>query len=333
MAVFLPGALVADIRGKLADVVFSRGQGGPTVRSVGTWEQPDTDAQLACRSLLASLSTAWSNELSDAQRLAWRTYAHVYPRPNRWGRPTQKNGYLAFIQVNARAYRDSEALVFPDAPTAAPLPLATPQITVQRAGALTIAGALSPDVTGTYLPLGIYNGRPYWQQSAPPSDWAIWFYDDWWRLTAAVGVGAAPRWISRTLTDATWTPVAPATGYASSTWSYDASLAAIACPPADYPDPPAGLTLYLHTGTPLNAGREFYSGPWSHWLTLSPPDPATTQLIRCPWTWPTRATEPQYTWPGDGTGTARAYVVAQDADSGAISTQRILTPEFGNVEP
>ena len=238
MAIWKPGALAADVRGKLGEMIFTRGQGGPTIRSLGTWDQPDTNAQLETRAALGNLAAAWSTVLTEHQRDTWRSYANTNPRPNRWGTPTQTSGYLCFIRHNFHAYLDTDDLAFPAAPTAPPIH--PPQLDIS---------------------------------------------------------------INRTTL-----------------------IASITLPPANYPTPTVDLTLYVYSGIPINAGRSYYSGPWRHLVTITPPDAATSQVIQLPWTWPDHATPPAYTWPGDDSGQTRAYTVAQYATSGAISTRHVITP-------
>lgn len=238
MAVIKTGSTVADIRGKVGDNVYTRGQGGATIRSVGTWTQPNTVSQVEVRVILATLSDAWSSSLTEDQRENWRSYAGQHPRPDRWGGLNQTSGYLAFIRHNFHAYREAEALVFPNAPTAAPLHVPTLAIEIDRA----------------------------------------------------------------TL------------------------IATITLPPSNYSAGLTDLALYIASGIPLAAGRSYYSGPWRPLATIMPPDAAGPAPLVLPWTWPVHATEPQYAWPIDGTGQTRAYAIAQDMTTGAISTKRIVTP-------
>jgi len=238
MAIFLTGALVADIRGKLGEIVFQRTQGGPTVRSLGTWVQPNTDPQQDCRNTLYALSKAWSSTLLESERESWRSYARTNPRPNRWGHATIVNGYCAFIRHNAHAYRNTMAIQFPYAPADPPI---------------------------------------------HPPDVAI-------------------------------------------TIARDTLNAELIMPPGNYPTPQEELTLYIYSGIPLNPGHNYYNNPWVLWLVVSPPDAATPGLIHVPWTWPIHASPPAYTWPQSGLGWTRAKAVAQDAETGAISTPHIITP-------
>jgi len=333
MAVIKPGSLVADIRGKVGDNVFSRGQGGASVRSVGTWNQPDTDAQQLTRLILETLAQAWSDLLSEPNRNAWRTYAHRHPRPNRWGTPTQTSGYLAFIRGNFHAYRQAAAIVFPSAPTAPPLHPPHLQVTVQQNGALLLTGSLTPDVTGYYHPLGQSDGHPTWKHITLDPPYYICNDATSWRINLTIPSGLGPRWAARHAISDPFQPYGGAIGIANAAWSYNASLARITFPPDNYDAPPAQLQIYTHSGIPLKSGRSYYSGPWRHLKTFTPPNPATTDSLWFPWTWPVHATGDPYIWTPDGTDSTRLSAIAQDMDTGAISTKHKQTPNIGSLSP
>jgi len=333
MAVIKTGSIVADIRGKIGDEVYTRGQGGAAVRSIGTWAQPDTDLQLAVRAIMVTLSGAWSSTLSEDQREQWRAYAHANPRPNRWGTLTQTSGYLAFVRHNFHAYREASTIIFPDAPTAPPLYPPNIGIKVQQDGALFVTGTLTPDATGTYYPAGEYAGHPYWQGSTAAGTWHIWYDAGCWLITAALGDNENEQWYRTIQPTGTYAPSEGATGTATAAWSYAGSLAKFTFPPTNYPDPSPFLQLYTYSGKPLCAGRKYYNSPWSILATFVPPTPATSAAAWRRWTWPTRATGTPYAWPIDGSGTARAYAIIQDMLTGARSTRHLLTPEFGSLTP
>lgn len=333
MAVIKAGALIADIRGKVGTNVFSRNQGGAIVRDLGTWAQPDTDAQTECRNTLEDLAVAWSSTLTEAQREAWRTYAVTNPRPNRWGVRSLTNGYVTFIRHNFHSYLDTSALQFPTAPTAGGIHPPGLVIKVQQNGCLSITGALTPDVTGLYHPSGQYDGHPVWKWE--DGDRFIWrrVAVNLWYLTTVIGAGWVNFWTCATLPGALWDPGGGGVGNGAGAWTYDSSLARITTPPTNYPTPPAGLTLYLYSGKPLNEGRIYYSGPFVNLTRLAPAIAAVAATTWLRWTWPVHAIAPPWTWPADGSGTAQGYAVAQDAISGSISTKGRFYPMFGSLTP
>jgi len=333
MAIIKAGSLVADIRGKVGTNVFSRNQGGAIVRDVGTWVQPDNENQVAIRDAIEALSKAWSSTLTVSQRATWKNYAATNPRPNRWGTNSLVNGYSTFLRHNFHSYVDKEALQFASAPTSNPIHPPAVTMKVQQNAAIVMTGELDPDATGTYVPGGQYNGHPYWIRALPSAGWYIWHDSAQWILSIGLNNYGEFFWTALPhILPGSWEPNFEGE-FGEGYWSYYASLARITTPPSNYASPPAGLTLYLYSGIPLNAGRSYYSGPWLHLETLAPAIAAVVATTWRRWTWPTRSVEPPWTWPADGSGSARFYAIAQDAITGSISTKHISTPTFGSLTP
>ena len=333
MALVKTSGIIGDISGRLNDQVYLRTQGGLAVRGIGTWTQPDTHPQLAARAAMAAITSAWSATLNALQRAGWWTYARTHPGRNHWGERSNSNGYAAFVRHNFRAYLDSEVLQFPDCPGKPPIHRPQLAITIQANGALVLTGTLSPNIVGTYVPGPTYNDHPSWHCDTAAGEWFLFWHSDRWYLCDALAYPTSPMWYAWTVPTAAWQPYGGATGTGSATWSYAASLARITTPPTNYPDPGALLTIYLYSGKPITAGRNFYNGPWRHVATLDPPTPHDVDETWLNWTWPVHATPPPYSWPGDGSGHVRAYAVAQDAGSGAISQANILHPTMENLSP
>ena len=333
MAVHLPGSLASAVSGKLGDIVFLRGQGGPAVRSIGTWDQPNTDLQLEVRAIITALSAAWSATLTEQQREGWRVYGDAHPRPNRWGSPTFQSGYLTFVRHNFHAYRQADAIVFPNAPTAPPLHSPNLQLTVQQNGSLSITGTLGPDATGLYHPGPMYLAHPTWLRT--DQAFSLWRYPPTpaWILSTAPGAGAGNWWVTNGTIGNTLYHQGTYTGNAVPTWTYAGSLAKIQFPPINYPDPSPFLQVYTYSGKPISQGRTFYNGPWSFLATFVPPTPATTAPAWLRWTWPLHATGDPYAWNAEGTDSARLYAVIQNMLTGARSTRHVITPTFGSLAP
>jgi len=315
MAVVKHGSLIADIRGKVGDVVYSRGQGGPIARCIGLIDSEDTDARHAMRDNLIAVAQAWSDTLSAAQRSAWSSYAGSHARPNRWGTPTNPGGYLTYMRHNLHAYRATGSLQFPDAPTAAPLHIPVLVILLRTSARVTVAGTLNPDATGTYLLTGIYANWPYWQCTTPSGVRYLWGVTNAWRNTATLGVTVGPYWRNYGLLPSAWYPYGGATGTPAVAWAIGDTLARVTCPPSNYAAPPADLTLHLFAGLEIAAGRNYYSGPWRYARTLDPPIPATAGYAYAVWPYVISAGH-----------AGRAYAVAQDADTVAISTKGYQWP-------
>lgn len=123
MAVTRPGHIVADIRGKVGNIIFSRNQGGPYVRSTGPTPADPTDQQQECRDAMTQLSRDWGTELTEANRRAWQQYARTYKMLDRWGKATYENGYSYFVRCNFNPMRILGTLFYYSPPTRAPLHL------------------------------------------------------------------------------------------------------------------------------------------------------------------------------------------------------------------
>jgi len=187
VASIMPGSLVVDIRGSIADTVYSRNASGPIVRERVTPEYHNTEAQQAVRATLTALSKAWSATLSEQQRSDWRAYAHQWPRPNKWGRPCRTIGFTRFVRHNAYYYREHTGLLSADAPSAAPL---------HPPG---LSFTLNPDLDQITIAL------PPEHYSAPPPLLALYAFGG---IPGSAGINnfSGPwRYIGTNLYDGTWT--------------------------------------------------------------------------------------------------------------------------------
>lgn len=68
-------ALVTQASGSVGGATFAHNQGGLYVRGRGIPTNPNSDQQQAVRANMTTLSTAWVNTLTNAQRTAWKTYS------------------------------------------------------------------------------------------------------------------------------------------------------------------------------------------------------------------------------------------------------------------
>jgi hypothetical protein len=125
MAVIVPGPVVADIRGKVGGVTYSRNQGGLYVKANPDWTQPASGFRDATQDALEFVAKAWSDTLTENQRQSWRIYARAHPRPNRWGHRTLTNGYTFFVRANFYLCVGRETIFYPTAPTLPPPPAPT----------------------------------------------------------------------------------------------------------------------------------------------------------------------------------------------------------------
>lgn len=129
MATVQYGPLIAQARGKVGAIYFSRNRAGDFVAAKPVWEQPNTDPQLAARYAHQQLIQEWQLTLTDAQRALWRQYDRQFPRPARFGNPQPPNGYAAFYRVNMPWMRYVGGLLTETPPTEGPLPIPTWEVT------------------------------------------------------------------------------------------------------------------------------------------------------------------------------------------------------------
>jgi hypothetical protein len=120
VAKIVPGPLVGEIRNKLGAQVFSRNAYGPYTKALPSGEYFETPARLTITQRMAAASTAWNDDLSDAQRRAWQNYAdaidkklRVCGRRGLAGRPTFISAFLNLDNIGQPTLTDP-----PDQPLA-----------------------------------------------------------------------------------------------------------------------------------------------------------------------------------------------------------------------
>lgn len=118
MAIWVPSALVSDIRGLLGNQVFSFQKGVHYIKTHNPAPyNPQTAAQQASRNNFAEIS-AWWYGLTDEQQQMWHKFASLQER--------HLSGYNAFVGVNMALYtsgipsppRRNHPPLTPDTPTA-----------------------------------------------------------------------------------------------------------------------------------------------------------------------------------------------------------------------
>lgn len=93
------GNIVAEARGKLGGVVFSRNTGGAYVRQKVSPVQPRTPAQLNQRSRLTSVSKVWET-LTQSQRDAWKSFSIEIRKRDVLGLSKQRSSQQMFMFCN-----------------------------------------------------------------------------------------------------------------------------------------------------------------------------------------------------------------------------------------
>ncbi len=98
MALILPGAGLADIRGSVGGTTFARNHYGNYCRNRTKPYNPNSPDQLRARAAVAMLSTYWRDTMSAAQRSAWNAYAAGTNWLNSLGQTIKLTGQAHFVR-------------------------------------------------------------------------------------------------------------------------------------------------------------------------------------------------------------------------------------------
>lgn len=148
-AKFTPGAIVSEIRGKIAATVFSRNKGGAVIRNRIKPINRRSTGQSTRRQVLGNLASSWRG-LTVAQRESWNTAAPNFPLQDTLGQTIFLSGEQLYVRFNAN-------LVLIGAPqiTTAPAAFAFAIFTVAlTAEDPTVAASFSVVFTPTPLTAG-----------------------------------------------------------------------------------------------------------------------------------------------------------------------------------
>lgn len=185
MALILPGAGVADIRGSVNGTTFARNRSGNYIRGRTVPVNPNTTLQSAVRGILAGLAVAWREELSAVQRTAWETYAAGTNWLNALGQTIKLTGLNHYVRCNVPRMQNGTARL-DTAPITPGIPatptLWTPTGTVDDQ-VISIAFTFTPNVNGSYY---------YFYQGLPMSQGRTFFKGPWRFCGSIVGNSSTP---------------------------------------------------------------------------------------------------------------------------------------------
>lgn len=149
MAKFTPGAIISEIRGKIAATVFTKNASGNSIRNRSTPINPRSSRQVQRRQTLAALAASWRG-LTQAQRDGWNASAANFPQQDSLGQTVFLTGEQLYVRCNANLVLLGLAQI-----TAAPNPVAFATLgfgaVTMAAGVLSIAFTPTPVPTGYYL--------------------------------------------------------------------------------------------------------------------------------------------------------------------------------------
>ena len=92
--------LITQASGSIGGLTASRNKGGMYFRARAIPTNPNTVYQQAIRSLVAQLTSAWTNVLNDAQRLLWTWYAEQVPLIDTLGEPRNIPPLSHYVRSN-----------------------------------------------------------------------------------------------------------------------------------------------------------------------------------------------------------------------------------------
>jgi hypothetical protein len=193
--------------GSVGGLTFSRNRGGLYTRSRTIPVNPSTAQQITLRGIFTQLTNFWSSVLTDAQRVAWATYATNVPLTDRLGDPIIVSGFNMYIRSNVPRVQ-AGLLRSDNAPTTFNLGQFTNVFanTVELGQVLQIAFTNTDDWANEgQSALLVYSGRPL-------SPTINFFKGPYRFVTAIEGDAVTPPTSPATLT-AAFTPITDAAMY------------------------------------------------------------------------------------------------------------------------
>lgn len=129
MALIQFGGGITAMSGSIGGTTFARNRSGAYSRARTKPVNPNTAAQVKCRSVVSYLTEYWYTDLSPAQRTAWGVYASNVAMKNKLGQSISLSGFNHFIRGNSpRAYQN--LAVIEDGPIVFELPAKDEQLVI-----------------------------------------------------------------------------------------------------------------------------------------------------------------------------------------------------------
>jgi len=172
MALIKPGPTIADIRGSINGVTFSRNRAGMIARQRVVPTNPRTANQTLVRDQMADLQAYYRNTLSATEQAQWETAVLTYPRKNKLGDNFQLTPINLFMLVNMPLLMVGGTVL--DVPPSVPLAVAMPQP--------TIAGSTAADLAFTAYDSAPAADDAYIIQVSPPLSVARNYYQGPWAI-------------------------------------------------------------------------------------------------------------------------------------------------------
>ena len=179
MAKILFGQMIAEARGKVGGLVFSRNRAGSYMRTKVTPTNPQTAKQTGVRTFFTTVAQTWRG-LTAAQRLQWEDAVENFKSSNIFGLIKTLSGAQLHQKLNVNLLNISQAQI-----SAPPVPTAVPAIT-----ALSMTADVSDNkITLTFSP-AINANVVYEIFATPPVSQGKTFVKNLYKKVSLAGVAA-----------------------------------------------------------------------------------------------------------------------------------------------
>lgn len=188
MALIRFGGGIVEMRGSIGGTVYSRNRSGAIARARVTPVNPQTPRMSAIQAIIAQVTAAWANLLSDAQRAAWAVFADNVPSKNKLGEEISLSGFNQYVKSNT-VLLNAGLAVIADAPILFTLPGEDPTFATEVDAGTGIISVVfddtrdwvGEDTSGLVVQMGI------------PVSPGINFFDGPWRHAGVIlGDGTTP---------------------------------------------------------------------------------------------------------------------------------------------
>lgn len=148
------GTHIGQASGRLAGVVYSHNRYGQYTRNGVIPVKATTEAAMNAKARFTAASQAWA-ALTDAQRLAWKTYAQGNPQPDAFGDPQVVTGHVAYVGNSCRT-------AYVGAPPNADPPVVEAPLSFLTMSATFDIGAGTTEIAFTATPLANQDRLAVW---------------------------------------------------------------------------------------------------------------------------------------------------------------------------
>lgn len=142
-AKFTPGAIVSEVRNKIAATVYTKNKAGASIRNRTTPINRRSVGQTGQRQQLASFSSNWRG-LTQAQRDGWNSAAASFPQQDNLGQTIFLTGAQLYVRCNLNLLLIGAAQI-DDAPSPTSFPVLALGTIVSDASSGTLSVPFTPD--------------------------------------------------------------------------------------------------------------------------------------------------------------------------------------------